>query len=118
MPPARIELPSGLWAGHYVQLWMKHSQQMTLEFADGLVRGDGADRLGEFTIDGEYRVDEGEVRMGWIKTYRDAHSVLYLGKLEAGQIVGKWKLSIGSGTFALSPAVLAGAAQEKGRIPS
>jgi len=117
MPTPRIELPSGLWAGHYVQLWIKHSQQMTLEFADGLIRGDGADGLGAFTIDGEYRVDGGEVRMGWIKTYQGAHSVLYLGKLEAGQIVGKWKLSMGSRAFALSPAVAVGNLQEKGRIP-
>jgi hypothetical protein len=105
MPTTRLELPSGLWAGHYTQLWIKHSQQMTLEFADGLIRGDGSDGLGPFTIDGEYRVDEGEVRMGWIKTYVNAHSVLYLGKLQTGKIVGKWKLSIGSGGFALSPAV-------------
>jgi hypothetical protein len=64
MPAPRIDLQSGLWAGHYVQFWVKHSQQMTLEFADGLIRGDGADRLGAFTIDGEYRADEGEVRLG------------------------------------------------------
>jgi len=117
MPTLRLELPSGLWAGHYVQLWMKHSQQMTLEFADGLIRGDGADGLGAFAIDGEYRADEGEVRMGWIKTYQGAHSVLYLGKLEGGQIVGKWRFSIYSGTFALGPAVAVGALQEERRIP-
>jgi hypothetical protein len=114
MPAPRMELPSGLWAGHYVQYWMKHAQQMTLEFADGLVRGDGADPIGPFTIEGEYRVDAAEIRVGWIKTYPGAHSVLYLGKLEAGQLVGKWKLSIGSGTFALSPAVAASVFAEKG----
>jgi hypothetical protein len=114
MPALRIDLPSGLWAGHYVQFWLKHSQQMTLEFADGLIRGDGTDGLGAFTIDGEYRVDEGEVLLGWIKTYQGAHSVLYLGKLEDGKIVGKWKLSIGSGAFALSPTVATGVLSQKG----
>lgn len=104
MLPSRIELPSGLWAGHYIQMLMKHPQQMTLEFADGLIRGDGADSVGPFAIEGEYRVDAGEVRMGWIKTYNGAHSVLYLGKLEDDRIVGKWKLSFMSGSFALSPA--------------
>lgn len=108
MSALRLQLPSGLWAGHYVQLFMKHPQQMTLEFADGLIRGDGTDGLGKFAIDGEYRVDEGPVRLGWIKTYQAAHSVLYLGKLEGGQIVGKWKLSIHSGNFALGPAVASG----------
>jgi hypothetical protein len=105
MSTPRLELPSGLWAGHYVQLFLKHAQQMTLEFADGLVRGDGVDGLGAFAIEGEYRVDQGEVRLGWIKTYERAHSVLYLGKLEQGSIVGRWSLaSFGSGSFALSPA--------------
>lgn len=102
---SRVELPSGLWAGHYVQMLMKHNQAMTLEFADGLIRGDGSDGIGPFTIEGEYRVDAGEVRMGWIKTYNGAHSVLYLGKLEEGRIVGKWKLSMMTGSFALAPAV-------------
>ena len=60
------------------------------------------------------RVDAGEVRLGWIKTYRGAHSVLYLGKLEDGQIVGKWKLRMGSGGFALGPAVATGALPVKG----
>ena len=102
---SRIELPSGQWAGHYVQMLIKHAQAMTLEFADGLIRGDGSDGLGAFTIDGEYRVDAGEVRMGWIKTYNGAHSVLYLGRLEQGKIVGKWKLSMMTGSFALGPAI-------------
>jgi hypothetical protein len=108
MPPPRIDLPSGRWVGHYVQLWMRQPQQMTLEFADGLVRGDGVDRIGAFAIEGEYRTDRGEVRMGWIKTYEGAHSVLYLGKLESGHIVGRWKLeTLGSGAFDLSPAISA-----------
>ena len=111
------ELPSGLWTGHYVQLWMKHPQQMTLEFADGLMRGDGVDGLGAFAIEGEYRVDGGEVRLGWIKTYEGAHSVLYLGKLEAGRIVGRWSLTLGSGAFALSPATAREAMRkEKGAL--
>lgn len=114
MTAARIELPSGLWAGHYVQMWIKHAQQMTLEFADGLIRGDGSDGLGTFTIEGEYRVDAGEVRLGWIKTYKGAHSVLYLGNLDGRQIKGKWKLSMGSGSFALSPSSAAGILDEKG----
>lgn len=115
MPAPYIELPSGQWIGHYVQLWIKHSQQMTLEFADGLMRGDGVDGLGAFAIEGEYRVEGGEVRMGWIKTYEGAHSVLYLGKLDAGRIVGRWSLSLGSGAFELSPAVALGVPEKEGR---
>ena len=105
MTATRIELPSGLWAGHYVQFFVKHAQKMTLEFADGLIRGDGVDGIGAFTIEGEYRVARGEARLGWIKTYEQAHSVLYLGTLQGDSIVGHWKLAaFGSGAFSLSPA--------------
>jgi hypothetical protein len=97
------DLVSGLWAGFYEQARARHPQRMTLEFADGLVRGDGIDGLGPFSIDGEYRVEEGEVRMGWIKTYEHAHSVLYLGSLVDGVIRGRWSLTGGSGAFALEP---------------
>lgn len=116
MLTSAIRLPSGLWSGHYVQFFVKHAQQMNLEFADGLIRGDGSDGLGQFTIDGEYRVAGGEVRMGWIKTYNGAHSVLYLGTLQDGQIAGKWNLLIGlagTGNFALSPEMKIESLQQK-----
>ena len=102
------ELTSGLWSGYYVQRGQRYPQQMTLEFADGLMRGDGRDGLGTFTIDGEYRVDGPDVRLGWIKTYDGAHSVLYLGTLEAKQIRGTWTLAGSTGTFALEPAPMEG----------
>jgi hypothetical protein len=65
---------------------------MRLEFADGLMRGDGIDALGPFAIEGEYRVEADEVRVGWIKTYEGAHSVLYLGTMEGDEIVGDWSI--------------------------
>lgn len=99
----KVELSSGLWAGHYAQSGVRHPQRMTLEFADGLVRGDGVDGIGTFFVEGEYRVDSGEVRIGWIKTYEGAHSVLYLGRLEGGSILGDWILYGGRDSFALSP---------------
>ncbi|MBT9583677.1 hypothetical protein IV102_10010 [bacterium] len=99
-----IQLPSGVWSGHYEQACSKYAQQATLEFADGLIRGDGADDIGLFSIEGEYRIDKGEVRMGWIKTYQGAHSVLYLGKLKGSNITGKWDISGWGGNFALAPA--------------
>lgn len=103
MAKAGVELHSGLWAGHYEQYAERHAQRMTLEFADGVMRGDGVDGIGAFRIDGEYRVDRDRVRMGWIKTYEGAHSVLYLGELEGRQIVGRWELPDTSGGFALLP---------------
>jgi hypothetical protein len=99
----RIDLPSGLWAGHYAQRGASYPQRMTLEFADGLVRGDGIDGIGAFFLEGEYRVDAGDLRVGWIKTYEGAHSVLYLGRLEDGHIVGEWSLPGACDRFALRP---------------
>jgi hypothetical protein len=86
-------LTSGRWSGFYKQGGRRYPQHMTLEFSDGLVRGDGSDDLGPFTIDGEYRADDGgELRVGWIKTYEGAHSVLYLGRLDDDCIVGTWRI--------------------------
>lgn len=96
-------LPSGLWRGHYEQFGRRYPQQMVLEFADGLIRGDGVDDIGTFEIDGEYRADGAEVRMGWIKTYDGAHSVLYLGALRGEGVEGTWSLSGSAGAFALAP---------------
>lgn len=103
MASTRGELHSGRWAGHYEQYGERHAQQMTLEFADGLIRGEGGDGIGAFRIDGEYRVDREHVRMVWIKTYEGAHSVRYSGELEGQQIVGRWELPNASGDFALLP---------------
>ncbi|MFT3700082.1 MAG: hypothetical protein QM831_43455 [Kofleriaceae bacterium] len=95
-------LQSGLWSGHYKQGGSKHPQKMVLEFADGLVRGDGKDDLGSFTLEGEYRVDGDEIRIGWIKTYDGAHSVLYTGTFdEHGVVSGKWKIGSFGDSFAL-----------------
>ncbi len=85
-------LPSGHWRGHYEQYGRRYPQELDLEFADGLVRGEGRDSLGTFTADGEYRVEGDVVRLGWIKTYDGAHSVLYLGELCRGAIVGTWRI--------------------------
>lgn len=99
-----MTLPSGLWAGHYKQHLVDNAQEMVLEFADGIIRGDGKDSLGDFTIEGEYRVEARVTRMGWIKTYERAHSVLYLGSFDGDRIVGKWSVRTRRGRFALQPA--------------
>lgn len=101
----KVELPSGEWAGHYAQSGSRYPQRMTLEFADGVVRGDGVDGLGGFTLEGEYRAVDGEVRVGWVKTYDGAHSILYLGVVDGdGSIVGQWSIARwAKDDFALRP---------------
>ena len=96
-----LVMPSGSWTGFYEQRGRQFPQELVLEFADGIVRGDGGDVLGSFTVDGEYRIDAGAVRIGWIKTYDGAHSVLYLGVLDAGRLRGTWHIGRTSGGFAL-----------------
>jgi hypothetical protein len=79
---------------------------MTLEFADGVVRGDGVDEVGTFALAGGYGTVEGELRVGWIKTYDRGHSVLYRGHVDAGgALVGTWRIEeTWQGGFALEPA--------------
>ena len=105
----RVVLTSGEWVGHYEQHGAEYAQRMTLELADGLVRGDGVDEIGTFTLDGEYRVDEEGVRIGWVKTYDGAHSVLYVGEVDGAAIRGTWSLTGGRGRFELRPARAFGA---------
>lgn len=100
---ASPRLSSGRWRGYYAQGGSRYPQEVALEFADGIIRGDGRDDLGTFAIDGEYRADGDEVRVGWIKTYDGAHSVLYLGALRDRGIEGTWSLSGLAGSFALAP---------------
>jgi hypothetical protein len=94
-------LSSGLWTGYYEQFGKHHAQQMVLDFADGLIRGDGKDGLGRFTLEGEYRIADATIRLGWIKTYDGAHSVLYLGTFEAAGIEGHWSIGRTRGGFGL-----------------
>ena len=96
-----VTLKSGVWDGYYVQRRKRHRQQMRLEFADGLMRGSGQDSIGPFTIDGEFRIADGETRLGWIKTYDQGHSVLYVGTLEDSVIQGTWDIHASGDRFAL-----------------
>lgn len=104
------KLSSGRWHGFYEQDGLRYPQTVQLELADGVIRGDGVDGIGAFSIRGEYRRERGEVRMGWIKTYERAHSVLYLGVLRGTTLSGTWSLDAGppEGSFALLPPDVAG----------
>ncbi|MEM6926739.1 MAG: hypothetical protein AAF602_07435 [Myxococcota bacterium] len=83
-------LRSGRWSGYYAHYGGKYPQQMTVELADGVLRGGGHDQVGRFVVEGEYRAHGDRVQVGWIKTYDGAHSILYLGELVDGEIRGHW----------------------------
>lgn len=91
-PDSSSRLASGSWVGYYEQYGQRFHQDHRMEFADGLVRGDGIDELGPFRLEGRYRSDAGGVRLGWIETYEGAHSILYLGMLRGDRIEGTWRV--------------------------
>ena len=90
--PDAFRLESGRWVGYYEQWGQRFQQDHRMEFADGLVRGDGADELGPFRLEGCYRNGADGVRLGWIETYEGAHSILYLGILRGDWIEGTWRV--------------------------
>ncbi|MCA8956873.1 MAG: hypothetical protein KDC87_12420 [Planctomycetes bacterium] len=96
-------LHCGEWVGYYEQWGVRTAQRMTLEFADGIVRGRGADELGVFEIEGEFRSTPRGCAVGWIKTYDGAHSVLYLGHVDDGAIDGKWEIGWMEDAFHIEP---------------
>jgi hypothetical protein len=99
---------SGPWLGYYEQFGERYPQEQSMEFADGMVRGDGEDGIARFRIEGTYRRCGDALRIGWIKTYEGGHSVLYLGASDGEWIRGQWELPGGYGdAFAFAPAAVA-----------
>ena len=98
--------PSGRWTGFWLQRVFIGRQYMSLNltFAQGIVRGEGADRVGEFTIAGRYEVKTGSCKL--TKAYVGAHALTYEGRNENdGQwIWGVWRrLTLDRGGFHLWP---------------
>jgi hypothetical protein len=89
--------PSGPWVGFYTHSGMskKFMMDLVLEFKSGVMRGDGADGIGFFSIMGNYSEQSGEC--SWIKQYVGRHAVDYRGFREGKGIWGTWKLTLGNG---------------------
>ena len=98
--PTRIEIetdtrfPSGKWTGFWLQRFYVGRQYMALNltFVNGVVRGEGVDRVGPFSIAGTYDLVTGNCTM--TKAYAGAHSLSYEGRNEGdGQwIWGLWHI--------------------------
>ncbi len=97
--------PSGRWDGFWVQEHIgRHAMTpFTLNFAGGVVTGDGRDMVGRFTFAGEYDETTGRVKM--VKQYFGKHRVLYLGEPDGeGSIQGTWHIGEHlQGPFLLRP---------------
>ncbi len=103
--PARLGALSGEWVGFYLQGDERYPQDMILEFADSIIRGEGSDEVGDFVIEGEFRVgiDGFHATCGWIKTYEGAHSVLYYGEFDGSSLTGEWRIGGWGEGFTIEP---------------
>jgi hypothetical protein len=83
--------PSGEWVGYYTYTGKlpKCPMHLTLNFVDGLIRGAGIDKPGQFVIDGVYTSKDAR----WSKHYVGKHSVSYEGQFKNEEIFGSWSLT-------------------------
>ena len=82
---------SGEWVGYYTYPGKlpKCPMHLTLNFANGLIRGAGIDNPGQFVIDGVYT----SAGASWSKRYIGKHSVSYDGQFKDNEILGTWTLT-------------------------
>ena len=85
--------PSGPWTGFYnYRPGDRHRMDLTLNFKNGVINGDGTDDVGRFHIRGRYETGTRECH--WTKTYIGAHDVFYRGFREGKGIWGTWEITI------------------------
>ncbi len=94
--PADLEtdprFPSGPWTGFFLQKVLpgRHLMELGLVFRDGVMEGEGRDKVGQFLIRGRYDVADG--RCHWTKRYLGKHDVFYKGFNEGKGIWGFWEI--------------------------
>lgn len=102
----QAHFPSGRWVGFYT--YAKDSSRfmmdLVLKFHHGIMVGEGADGIGDFTLSGYY--EESSRECGWTKTYAvtaGGHSVIYIGYQEKKGIWGTWSINQTKGGFHIWP---------------
>jgi hypothetical protein len=84
-----IEDEEGLWRGGYRDRTGDADEDLHLIFSEGVVRGRGSDKDGEFVIVGSYHPHTNSVY--WNKHYFEPHRVFnYQGIYENGKVEGIW----------------------------
>lgn len=86
--------PSGPWTGYFLQKELpgKHLMELSLNFQQGTMTGEGRDRVGDFLIRGQYTLEDG--KCWWTKRYVGKHDVFYQGYNEGKGIWGKWEIPL------------------------
>jgi hypothetical protein len=84
--------PSGPWTGFFLmEHWPgRHQMELHLSFRQGVMTGEGRDRIGPFLIRGRYNLDDGKCH--WTKRYIGQHDVAYQGYNEGKGIWGLWEI--------------------------
>ncbi len=102
---SEARFPSGPWKGFYNyrhDITRRHRMELNLNFAKGIIRGEGVDDIGQFLISGRYNAADGECH--WTKTYIGSHDVYYRGFREGKGIWGIWEIGAqGHGGFRIWP---------------
>ena len=87
-----LRLPSGVWAGFYLEPhhlrrgWM----HLYINFGDLQIEGEGTDYVGPWSLSGTYDLP-GET-CDWTKQYIGKHQVHYQGKITKDGILGTWNI--------------------------
>jgi hypothetical protein len=93
-PPTESDprFPSGPWTGFFLQKEVpgRHWMELHLTFQEGVLTGEGRDRVGQFLVRGRYDVDDGKCH--WSKKYVGLHDVFYQGFNEGKGIWGTWEI--------------------------
>lgn len=78
---------SGPWVGWWIQWGKRGHMRLSLDFADGRIRGSGTDDSGDYGVIGEYSGES--VRLA--KAYA-THVVLYDGRWNGASIAGRGEI--------------------------
>lgn len=100
-----LEDESGLWQGSYVDKDGQATEDLQVVFTDGLIRGRGHDKDGDFVVTGSYH--NHSLSVHWRKHYVHPHRVFeYRGWWRGGVIKGRW-VHVGepdyNGPFSIEP---------------
>ncbi len=91
-PESDPRFPSGKWTGFFLQKELpgKHMMELNLSFSQGILKGEGRDRVGDFILTGRYTLADGKCH--WHKRYVGKHDVYYQGFNEGKGIWGVWEI--------------------------
>jgi hypothetical protein len=94
-PESDPRFPSGKWIGFWIQKYPpvgRHPTELFIHFADGVLHGEGRDKVGKYTVRGRYDLADGKCH--WTKHYVGKHEVFYDGFNEGKGIWGTWSIRI------------------------